>query len=89
MQGALAQRARERISKPMEDSLLDIAMPDMVDTPVDAVLHKSGRFHRARKVKVRFNRQCYILWQLLVYMRYTLDIHCVEAWLRSRWVSFI
>lgn len=56
MQGALAERAGQRVSKFVEDSLLDVAMSDVVDTTADAVLHKGGRLHRTWKIEVRSNR---------------------------------
>jgi len=56
VQRTLAQCTRECVSKSVEDSLLDVAMPNMVDTPIDAVLHKSRRFYCTWEVKVCFNR---------------------------------
>lgn len=57
--------------------LLDFTASHLVDHASNAILFESWRFHYERKVQISSGRQCYLLWILLIHLRYSLDLHCL------------
>lgn len=63
----------------MATHLLDIAVFDMVDNAIDAIVFESRRFYSQREISSGCHRQCHLLRLISVHLRRPIDLFDIAA----------